>query len=698
MNGILRTTVMPLLLALASPFPGAGDVRAQAASVPAADSLFQTGAPSPAALARAVLERFAAGSTGAFDSIYPFPRGRGLVAYAAGRDLPRRPGVGRVVWTRGDRAVLALSGHVGFGNSGDETIFAEGFSGLYEARRGEGGRWMFIRRLPLDSAGRIRAQALDVTLAPGEGLRVIDTLDIAVTSGYGFATRLNHAVRLSSVRLGGRPADFEFGGGLLWVRTPPLERARLVLEYFVDVARDSATGPNSGRFEQAYGHVRNQYFWHPRGEEPSRFTLTVRAPAGYRVATDLPQTDTVVGSVRTARARSGSPAPALSLFYDRDWQPQVRQAGRLRLAVFATPDFAPAPDSLAAAFARVHGLLGGRFGEPQGGYVAVVQGRARPGAGWLYLSNGAIVAATQGGALIQDAPVPRAYFGHEVAHGWTHPTGPAANFLSEGWATFAEALLLADQHGPEVEHAFWENQRNRYHTGGFEGGSILDDPLNSGIAYHKGAWIFRMLRHVMGEAAFRQGLRDYMGIAAGEPAGIEEFTAALSRARPGTGEFLRPWVEERAIPDLAARVEGARLIVAQSGPLFRLPLEVDLITPSGPVRRTVTLSQREDTLFVGDVGTVTDAVVDPDRHFLVRRRRGEVVRFELRAPGAKEVALTGDFTTRPLPATRQDGVWSVEVPLTAGRYLWTWTADDEVVGTGVRVVRPVRELQSAHPR
>jgi hypothetical protein len=663
----------------------------------------QAAAPSPASLAELVLTRFSSGSPEAFDSVYPFERGRGLVRFAAERKLPRPPGIARVLSTESDRAVLLLSGYVKFGNSGDETIYSDGFSGLYEARRGTGG-WHLSERLPLAGENRIHAQALGVHLEPGRGLRITDTLDISIRDRTGFTARLNHTAKIREVRLNGRSVRLAFGGGVLWISAKTTERGRLVLSYEIDVAQDSSTNANSGRFGPVYGHVRNQYFWHPRldesGADLADFRITVRAPGEFRVATDLPQSERTAGAVRTVHARTSQPTSALSLFYDRDWRPQERQAGNFRFAAFVTPSFSPSTDSLVLAFQRAHRVLSRSFGEPPAAYFAIVQGRAREGAGWLYLSNNASVAAENGGTFGRGHPAPRAFFGHEVAHGWTRPTGAARNLLTEGWATFAESLLLREEFGEAVERTFWERERNLYETGGYEGqASILEDPLNSGVSYHKGAWIFRMLREIMGDSAFVRGMRQYMAIPAGRPAGLEEFTAALSRtAGQDLAPFLRPWIQEKAIPDVYARLENGRVILSQRGPVFRLPVELELMTAAGPVRRTVQLDQQSVTLDVSGLGAVTDVLIDPDHRLLLKRHRGETVNFELRAPEAKEVSLAGNFTSKPVPATRQGDIWSVTIPLTAGRYAFYWNVDGKSSDPELRLIRPVRELENPYPR
>ena len=85
------------------------------------------------------------------------------------------------------------------------------------------------------------------------------------------------------------------------------------------------------------------------------------------------------------------------------------------------------------------------------------------------------------------------------------------------------------------------------------------------------------------------------------------------------------------------------------------------------------------------------------------------------APDAKVVELTGNFSGKPVPATRTGEAWVVELPLTEGRYIWQWRVDgatpndeatfaavtgpsDPNARSGVRWVRPVQRLTDAYPR
>ena len=183
--------------------------------------------------------------------------------------------------------------------------------------------------------------------------------------------------------------------------------------------------------------------------------------------------------------------------------------------------------------------------------------------------------------------------------------------------------------------------------------------------------------------------------------------------------FALPWFTEELIPDVTAEISGGDVILTQrqaTAP-FDLPLEVELITASGGTsRRTVHLARRADTLHVGTRDPVTAVHVDPDRRLLLRRYWGETVRFELpvvQTTDAKTVALVGDFSLGAVPATRTGDNWVVTLPLSEGRYVWSWQIDGrprsageggdpgsegDPSRTGERVVRPIQLLTEPYPK
>ena len=707
------------------------------------------GAATPGALGKLVMQRFASASGPAFDSVYPDPLGRAVVESAIQHKQTRSVGLIRLLESTPSRAVLLLTGTVqsgegsGIQTGSDETNEVRRFSGFYEAAR-SGGSWMITRQIPLDTLNFIRGQALHVALSPGHHSDILDTLAVTVGSPYGLAFRLNNAAHITLVQLNGRLARYAFGGGVLWIDAPPSGASRLsklVLRYSIadehTTARATKSGKATARRDSvvAYGALNNTDAWNPffgydSGNDFSLMSVTATIPARYRLTTTVPQTEVVRNGVRTVHGETMHPQFLLALIYNKDWTPVTKQIGDLRVETFLTPSFHFSADTLAAIVARVYHVLVPRFGEPQlpSHYLAVVEDRALGHAGFIVRMNNAVISGDRATMLDEPSLGPSYAFAHEISHGWTmNATGRAANFLQEGWASYCESLLLRDVYGAAAEHAMWEKLRTSYITGldragflgGFEGHqSILGRPDNGRIHYFKGSWILHQLEYVLGDSVFDRAMRAYITRSGSGNDGYEELIADMSRAagRDMTS-FIMPWLTEKYIPDVDAHVEGQRLIVSQSQPAadFDLPLDIDLVTDSGTVRRHVHLASRADTVDLGTTRPVTAVHVDPDHHFLLRRHWGELARFTLRAPNAQSVELAGNISVKPVAATREGDQWSVTLPLTEGRYLWMWRVDgkgptdeealaavkssnDPSARAGVRTVRPEQHLADSLAR
>jgi hypothetical protein len=664
------------------------------------------GAASPESLAVEVMRRFESGTPEAFDSIMIDPA-RAVVRDAAQRRRQRQGGLARVLWRERGRAVLLLSGTIALPNPGDALNIARRFAGLYEAVE-SGGQWTIARQLPFDDRNRILTQAVEATLTPGKHIELADTLTIAVGAPYGFAARLNPAVQLKEVTLDGRPAEHALGGGVLWVRAPVRAKSRLVLRYGLELAR-SAHSAESDSIGPIYGGVQNDYAWLPffdydAAGDHAMVRITVHAPAAYQITTTLPQVESVRNGIRTVRGESREGTFVNSIIYDREWKRASGTVGGMTWETFLTPSFSVPVDTIESILRRTHRVLTARYGEPVNKYIAFTEQRSLTG-GFRYRANSNVMAGKGGGPVDVVGASPRASLAHEIAHGWTNPAGAGANFLREGWATLAEGDVIRDMYGPEVEHAFWEVRRNGYMAGSEGRLGILANPDNGAVHYSKGSWILRMLRDRMGQPAFERGMRGYMREAATGSAGYREFIAHMSRAMGrDISSWIMPWLAETVAPDLDARVEGTRVIVTQSGPLFDLPLELELTTSGGLVRRTLRVTRRADTLDITGMGTVSAVRIDPDGKLLIKRHLGEIARFEVRADSAKQVALTGDFSARPIPATKQGDLWVAEIPMVQGRYSYAWQIDgkiaDESDGTksGVRIVRPAQRVENAYPK
>jgi hypothetical protein len=641
------------------------------------------GTGTPGALVQEVLDRFREGPPEAFEALVSHDRARALVRSARSGEVPLRAGSGRVLRVRGEEAILHLAGHPEFGNSGDETLYGRMFSGLWRAALEEG-EWRLVERLAMDEGNRIRAPDLEVILTPGSGIQAVDRMRVEVGGPHGFWVLLNHAARVEAVRVEGRPADHHVESGLLWIDVDPGAGVAVEVAYRLELDRDAGQPANSGRFHEAAGHLRGQYFWYPSFDlhspgDRADVEIRVESPEGVRVATGLPQEEAVVGGKRITTARSERPVSGVSLLYDEGWMRELHTQEGMEVELLLTPGFEPGAEALLSAAEEAHRVLRARYGDPADRRVTLVNGRARDGGGWHFRSNGLVVGNGTQAAIHRGGVLPRSWLAHELAHGWTHPIGAAANLLSEGWAMFAEGQVVEERFGVAAAEAYWEHLRNVYHRDGFEGrASLLEDPDNGGIAYYKGAWVFRMLQEILGDTVLNAGLRSWMAGSVEGGGDLEGFVAALSRAADRDVEaLLRPWLVERRIPDIRAEVAGDRVILVQQGPVFHLPLEVELETDSGIERRRVELREARTELVLGRAGSVLDIRIDPDRRLLLHRHRGEWVTFELEAQEASTVELLGDFTRRPIPAERVGDRWRVELPLAEGRYAFWWGVDGD---------------------
>lgn len=488
-------------------------------------------------------------------------------------NLPRRSGTPRVIrWDGGQTATVLLSGHAEQEDSGNETSAALRYSGLHIARW-TGSAWKIDGRVPF-SVNRIRAHRLAVSLDPRVGISATDDMEVVVGTDQGFFFGLNTGAVIFSVKVDGRPASFFFQDGFAWVDARR-GAARVSVAYQITIER--AQGGNSAMFSDAFGHLRNQYWWHPFfgfgiDEGLAGFDLTIRAPERLKIAVDLPQADAVADGQRTVTAQSQGPTAAISWAYDEAWTPVALPVGDVTMTVFATPGYTPAADQLVAAADETWTLLSTRFGKPQLDRLSIIQARGRNGSGWHFFSNQALFTGIAGGvpSWIKDFPV-RAYFDHEVGHLWTRPSGATRNFLAEGWATYVESLVIENRYGAEASRWFWNDQARLFLSNDTAmAGALNDDPSNSGVSYAKGAWTLGMLERVLGRQAFDAGIRAYVTAPLGQT-DYENFIQGFGASAGTARRFLTPWVEGRGAPKITLKRQGEEWFLVQEGAPYWLP-------------------------------------------------------------------------------------------------------------------------------
>lgn len=577
---------------------------------------------SPQELATAISQRWISGSTEEFASLYPFREAQSIHAGFVKSKTDRVAGLSNVIQSDKSKAVLVLSGIPLTGNSGDDTIYGMAFSGLYEAVP-DNGRWRLERQIPLDTQAQILFHHLKVVVRPGSGLDIEDRMRVHVGTSNGFTARLNPRAKLLSAKAGNADVPHHVGGGLLWAGLPK-GNTELTIRFSLD-PESCLPGANSGCFTKDFGHLRNQYFWHPffgfsNTGDQAEFEIEVRMPKEYGLTTSIPQTERVESAERIVQARSIQTSFALTLAYDREWNVTREKSGGIQLQLFATPSFRPEPASIKREFLQVHSLLSSRFGEPKSGYMAVVQLRGDPGNYWHFNSNQAVFAAGSPGFFSSTDKNPGANLAHEIGHFWTQGSGPIANFLREGWATYVESLVLEHEFGHEVAERFWKHHARNYFEH-YDGKlAIWDSGNQSNLNYDKGVWIFRMLEQSVGSSGFQKAMAEFSKSSLAGAADWETFVECLQKQQVpdfDARQFLLPWLKEKRAPDLKTLVEEDKVTIIQTGPLFALPITLEVTMTNGTRRKRVWIKESKTVVqFDGPVSKVT---IDPDQVLLLPR-------------------------------------------------------------------------------
>lgn len=560
---------------------------------------------------------FLVGDVQRFNQIVELGSMRELFAAVVKEEIKREPGKFKIIAVQGNTAYVLISGIFRYGNSGDETNLSTKYTGIYRFAL-TGGSWRLMERIEIDRSNRINKQRLYLAVNPGTGVKIIDTLTIDVNDQLGFAAKLNHKAALQKVLLNNSSVDYLFSGGMLWLGSPPQKDQQLIIEYSLAVERDD-NNTNSSYFGPFYGHLRNQYFWHPffsfsSANDRADFEIRCQVPKSFQLATSLPQKDLLSGDDRIITGKSEIPTFGLSIYYDRDWRLRTFKKDQIDMVVYATPDFAPGDQLLYDQFSKSYDILHKTFGKPVSNYLGIVQDRTG-GNGWKNRANSVVVAGQSGSYLITNKPNPRAIFGHEVAHGWTSPTGPATNFLMEGWATYAESVLLKNVYGDSIVAPFFQSQKQNYLNGNFEGEkSLWEDYSNSGISYSKGAWLFYMLETQLGKEKFSEGMRGFVG---SKQHTIHAFMREMSRAANKDMEpFISSWLKSKHIPHLKIQKIKSGIEIVQEGEPLWFQLEVQILLKSGVrLSRTLDFRSGKRSLKVAE-REMESWVIDPNQKLL----------------------------------------------------------------------------------
>lgn len=214
---------------------------------------------------------------------------------------------------------------------------------------------------------------------------------------------------------------------------------------------------------------------------------------------------------------------------------------------------------------------------------------------------------------------------HELAHQWfgDKVTCGAWNdiWLNEGFATFGEHLANEKLLMPNTDFMNYLNGQISYITGSPGGSVYVPDSglssvnriFDSRLTYAKGGYVLRMLKWILGDAAFYQALKEYHA----RPALAYNYvrtsdfnTSLLQSTGKDFTEFFNDWVTGEGYPTYAIKWQQSgtqtlfKVSQTQSSPtvsFFEMPLPVKVIGTAGQTAYLVLNNTSNNQYFLESV-------------------------------------------------------------------------------------------------
>lgn len=221
---------------------------------------------------------------------------------------------------------------------------------------------------------------------------------------------------------------------------------------------------------------------------------------------------------------------------------------------------------------------------------------------------------------------------HEIVHQWFGDSVTEADWhhlwLSEGFATYFGHVFFERADGRDRFLQLMRQDRDRYLKAYSGDPRPIYDPsikdlfrLLNANNYQKGGWVLHMLRRVMGDEKFFEGIRDYYRTFRDRNAVTEDFRHVMEFHYGHDLEwFFKEWIYEPGFPvydavwhwDDGAKELSLRITQKQEKTVFRMPVDVAIELEKSTRREIVEVRER-DQKFSFKLDTRPRSVsLDPD--------------------------------------------------------------------------------------
>jgi len=247
------------------------------------------------------------------------------------------------------------------------------------------------------------------------------------------------------------------------------------------------------------------------------------------------------------------------------------------------------------------------------------------------------------------------------------PATPADMWLADGLARYSEGLYVAHLSGEEgmlraledfaIGALMYEDAAPIAQAGRLQ-------PFTSeyrSVVMNKGAMVFHMLRHSLGDEAFEELLREYYAKFRGRTARLEDFQtlaetiaekrpAADGRPQPNLRAFFAQWLNSTGVPEFQIEFvvyrtpKGFRIVgkVRQDLETFRMPVGVRVETEGNPELKTIEVAGSNSDFTIETFGRPKPGglVLDPQNQLLKSSAR---LRVRAAIARGEELAQSGRF-------------------------------------------------------